>query len=144
MADGKNNIDSFLDIKIRNSLSSDTSPEFSFDLMKRIELEKEFAEQDNKTDKMVKYITGGLISFLIAVTLLLSSLLKTGKDGTEVSYFNRIIERFSDFIEYVSVMASENIGIAFNMKTGIIILLVMFCVFVFSFADRILLKKSMK
>ena len=81
MADGKNNIDSFLDIKIRNSLSSDTSPEFSFDLMKRIELEKEFAEQDNKTDKMVKYITGGLISFLIAVTLLLSSLLKTGKDG---------------------------------------------------------------
>ena len=131
MGEGNKNIDYILDEKIRNSLSAVTSSDFTFELMKRVELEKEFATQDKKTDKLVKYLTGGIISLMIAVTL-----------ANEISYFSSIIDKFSGVVEYISVMAAENLGIAFDYKSGIVVLLVMACIFIFTFADKIIFKKT--
>lgn len=142
MDDGNKNIDYILDEKIRNSLKVNTSSEFTFELMKRVELEKEFVKQDQKTDKLVKYFTGGSISLMIAVTLAISMIFKTGKEGNELSYFSSIIEKFSGLVEYMSVMAAENLGIAFDYKSGIVVLLAMACIFIFTFADKIIFKKT--
>ena len=142
MGEGNKNIDYILDEKIRNSLSAVTSSDFTFELMKRVELEKEFATQDKKTDKLVKYLTGGIISLMIAVTLVISMFLKTGKEGNEISYLSSIIDKFSGVVEYISVMAAENLGIAFDYKSGIVVLLVMACIFIFTFADKIIFKKT--
>ncbi|MBS1552185.1 MAG: hypothetical protein JST15_08985 [Bacteroidetes bacterium] len=142
MGDGNKNMDHILDEKIRNSLTAGTSPEFTFELMKRVELEKEFAMQDQKTDKLVKYLIGGVITLMIAVTLVISLVLKTGKEGNELSYFSSIIQKFSGIVEYMSVMAAENLGIAFDYKSGIVVLLAMACIFIFTFADKIIFKKT--
>lgn len=142
MGDGNKNMDYILDEKIRNSLSAVTSSDFTFELMKRVELEKEFATQDKKTDKLVKYLTGGIISLMIAMTLAISMFLKTGKEGNEISFFSSIIDKFSGVVEYISVMAAENLGIAFDYKSGIVVLLVMACIFIFTFADKIIFKKT--
>lgn len=142
MGNANRNIDQILDEKISNSLSANTSSEFTFELMKRVELEKVFAMQDQKTDKLVKYFTVGFISLMVSVTIVISMILKTGKDGNEVSYFSSIIDKFSSFVEYMSIMAAENLGFAFDYKSGIVVLLAMACIFIFTFADKIIFKKT--
>jgi len=136
------NIDSYLDENIRLSLKSSASSDFTFELMKRVELEKEFAKDDVKTEKLVKYIIGSFISLMAIFAVIFGLVLKTNEDGIEVSYFNSLIDKFSTFVEYVSLMATETLGFAFDFETGIVILLVMACVFLFSFAEKIIFRKN--
>lgn len=144
MSEGSKNIDSYLDGKFKNSLSFETSPEFTSELIKRVELEKVFAKEDLKTDKIVKYASGGFVILMAAVTVLFAMLFKTNSGGKEISYFNSALARFSDFIEYISLLTSENMGLTFNIQTGLVIFIAMLCIFIFSFADKIIFRKSLK
>ncbi len=144
MSDHNKNIDSFLDEKFRSSLSENTSSDFTFELMKRVQLQKEFATEDLRTDRMVKYVIGGVFSLMVIVTLVLGMVLKTNDEGKEVSYVNNFIGQFSEFLEKISLLTMENLGFAFNLETGIIVLLLMICVFIYSFADKNLFKKKLK
>jgi len=138
------NLDSFIDEKFRKTLSADTSDEFTTELLKRVELQKVFAKEDVKTDKIMKYLIGIVVAFMTLTTLFFGMVLKTGSKGNEVSYLSSAIEKFSDFIEEVSVMTMQNLGFAVNIKTGIILLLVIGCIILFSIAERNLSKKMVK
>jgi hypothetical protein len=143
MSHGNKNIDSILDDKLKQSLQADTSPDFIHELMKRVELEKEFANEDVKTYRIAKYIIGSLISLLIAFVVVFAFVLNANEDRKDVSFFNGIIDKFSDIIQSISVITTETLGFAFDFQTGVIILLVMVCVFLFSFADKIIFKKGL-
>ena len=142
MQDDSKNIDSYLEENIRMSLKARVSPDFTFELMKRVELEKEFAKEDVKTEKMVKYVIGSLISLMVVFAITIGFVMKTNEDGIEISYFNSLINTFSAFVESVSLTAAETFGFAFNFETGIVIFLIMVCVFLFSFAEKIIFRKS--
>lgn len=145
MSEGKNkNIDSYLDNSIRQSLLNDTSSDFTFELMKRVELEKEFAKEDGKTSRMAKYIIGGFVSLLIAFVVMFVFVLNTNQESKDAGFFNGVVDRFSGIIESISVMITETFGLVFDSQTSIIILLAMVFVFLFSFADRIIFKKGYK
>lgn len=141
MSDSEKNIDSYLDNKIRQVLSDDVSQNFTYELMKRIDLENEFAKEDDRTQRIAKYIIGGLISFLAAFVAMFTFILNSNEDSRDAGLFKSLVDKFSDIIESVSIMTAENLGFAFNFQTGIIILLIMVCVFIFSFADRNIIKK---
>ncbi|MEO8210339.1 MAG: hypothetical protein ABI840_07235 [bacterium] len=144
MSESNQNIDSFLDDKLKHLLQSQTSPDFTYDMMKRVELEKEFAKEDVKTYRIVKYIIGGLISLLVAFVMILTLILNTNDDSKDVGFLNGIIDSFSEMVQSISVMMADNLGFALDFQTGLIILLVMVFVFLFSFADRVILKKGYK
>ena len=142
MQDDSKNIDSYLEENIRISLKASASPNFSLELMKRVELEKEFAKEDVKTERIVRYIIGSLTSLMVVFAIIIGFVMKTNEDGKEISYFNSLINTFSTFVENVSLTAAETFGFAFNFETGIVILLIMVCVFLFSFAEKIIFRKS--
>lgn len=144
MSEGKNNIEAYLEGKIRNSLRANTSSEFIPELLKRIELEKEFALEDQKTARIVRFASGVFIALLSFLTVAFAMIIKAKSDGRETDYLSAAVNRFSDYIEYISILTSENIGFTFSLQTGIIIILIMFFIFAFSFADKILFKKSIK
>lgn len=142
MSEGKNkNIDSYLDNGIRQSLLNDTSSDFTFELMKRVELEKEFAKEDVKTSRMAKYIIGGFVSLLIAFVVMFAFVLNTNPESKDAGFFNGVVDKFSGIIESISVMITGTLGLVFDSQTSIIILLAMVFVFLFSFADRVIFKK---
>lgn len=146
MPDGNQNRDlnSFLDDNIKRSLELNTSDGFTFEMMKRVELEKEFEKEDVKTHRMAKYIIGGFISLMIAFVLMFSFFLSNNEESKDAGLVNNIIEKFSGSIEAISVFTATNLGFAFDFQTGVVLMLLMVFVFIFSFADRIIFRKGYK
>ncbi len=142
--DKNKNLDSFLDSELGGSLQAYTTAGFSFELMKRVELEKEFAKEDVKTFKIARFVIGGFVFLLSALIVLFTVVLSSNENNQDVSFFNSIVDKFSVMIESASVLITETLGFAFDYQTGLIILLVMVFVFIFSFADRAFFKKGFK
>jgi hypothetical protein len=136
------NFDSFLDDKITNSLEDHTSQDFIIEMMKRVQLAEEFEKEDVKTSKIAKYVIGGFVSFLSVFIVLFTFVVNTNKDSNDVGYFNNMVDKFSDTIETISIFTTENLGFSFDFQTGLIILVVMACVFLFTVADRVIFKKG--
>ena len=144
MPEGRKNIESYLDDKLSQTLQSQTSSDFTYELIKRVKIENEFAKEDVKTSRIAKYVVGGFIFLLTAFVVMFTILVNTNEDSKDVGLFNSIVEKFSDSIESLSVIVADTLGIAFTFQTGIIFLLVMVCVFLFYFADKIIFRKSLK
>ncbi|MEO8665495.1 MAG: hypothetical protein ABI462_08350 [Ignavibacteria bacterium] len=142
--DKNKHLDSFLDSELGASLQSYTPSDFTLELMKRVELEKEFTKQDVKAYRIAKYFIGGFVFLLSALIVMFAVLVNAGGEREDVSFFNGIVDRFSDIIESVSFFITENLGFAFDFQTGIILLLVMVFVFIFSFADKVIFRKGYK
>ncbi|HMS33074.1 MAG TPA: hypothetical protein PKC91_03225 [Ignavibacteria bacterium] len=146
MPDGNQNrnLNPFLEDSIKQSLGISTSDGFTFEMMKRVQLEKEFAKEDVKTYRMAKYIIGGFVSLMFAFVFMFSFLISSNGQSKDAGIVNGMIDKFSDSIESISVFTAKNLGFTFDFQTGIVILLVMFCIFLFSFADRMIFKKGFK
>lgn len=146
MPDGNQNrnLNSFLDENIKQTLEFSTSDSFTFETMKRIQIEKEFEKEDVKTYRMAKYIIGGFVSLMIAFVFMFSFLIGNNGESKDAGIVNGVIDKFSDSIESISIFTAKNLGFNFDFQTGIIIMLVMICVFLFSFADRVIFKKGFK
>lgn len=145
MPEGNNkNIDSYLDEKISLSLISETSDDFIYEMMKRVEIEKEFAREDKKTDKTVKFVIGGLISAMILIAFGLPLLYGNSNADSSYGYYNMLIDQITGSIEYFSILMTDNLGIAINSKTLLVLLISGICIFLFSKADKLFLKKSFK
>jgi hypothetical protein len=143
--DNKNkNFDSFLDDNIRNSLSYRTSEDFIFEMAKRVELENEFHKEDVKTQKIAKYVIGGFVTFLAAFSFMFAFALSSNSDSKDAGFFSGLIGRFTNLIESISIFTTENLGFAFDFQTGMVILLAMICIVVFSIADKVIIKKGYK
>lgn len=146
MPEGNQNRDfnSFLDDNIKRSLELNTSDGFTFEMMKRVELEKEFEKEDVKTYRMAKYIIGGFVSLMIAFVLMFSLFISNNNESKDAGIVNSIIDKFSGSIEAISVFTATNLGFAFDIQTGVVLMLLMVFVFLFSFADRIIFRKGFK
>lgn len=144
MSDGKNNIDSIIDERIRMSLKSETSGNFTPELLERIEIEKQFVREDVRTYKRVKYVIFGIISVIVIFLSIFTVVLSENEGSAESGLIARNIDRFSDIISSASVFMTENLGVTLSYQTGIFILLIMVFVFLFSFADKIIFKKGYK
>jgi hypothetical protein len=146
MPDGNQNrnLNSFLDDSIKQSLKFGTSDSFTLEMMKRIQIEKEFEKEDVKTYRMAKYIIGGFVSLMFAFVFMFSFLISSNGQSRDSGIVNGVIDKFTDSIESISIFTAKNLGFTFDFQTGIVIMLVMICVFLFSFADRMIFKKGFK
>ncbi len=140
----KKNFDSYLDKLMSKSLSEEVSGEFTSELMKRIEIEREFAREDIKTSRIARYIIGVFVTILAVIAVAFAFSLKVNDTGKDAGIFNYALERFSGMIESISMFISSNLGFGFSFQTGIILLVIMACVFLFSFADKVIFRKGYK
>lgn len=139
----KRNIDSFLDDKFRQSLMNVTSGDFSSELIKRINLEKEFVKEDIKTYKLAKYISAGFIFAMLLISVVLGIVINSNQKESETGFFGKIVSSFSGFIEQLSVKVVDILGLSFSPQTLIIIFLIMVFIFAFSFADKMIFRKTL-
>lgn len=140
----KRNFDSYLDKLMSKSLSETVSGEFTAELLKRIEIEKEFVREDKKTSRIVTSVIGVFVVMLALITGAFSFAISRNETGKDAGFFNDLVDRFSGAVESVSIFISNNLGFALNSQTAIILVLIMVCVFLFSFADKIIFKKGYK
>lgn len=137
------NMDSFLDYKIKHSLMNATSEDFSSELIKRLNLEKEFVKEDIKTFKIAKFISAGFIAAMLLISVVLGLIINSNQKTGESSFFGNLINSFAGFIELISVKVVDIFGLSFTPQTLIVILLLMVFVFVFSFVDKMIFRKTL-
>ena len=137
-------LDSFLNNGIKHSLEDNVSDDFTSEMMKRIALAEEFANEDIKTSKIARYIISGLLSLLVFFVISFSLFFSLNENNKDVSLFNNTVDQFSKVIESFSFLISENLGFTFDMQTAMVFLILMVFVFLFSFSERLLFKKSYK
>ncbi len=145
MSDRNKNLDAYLEANMKSYIQAETSPDFTLELMKKVQLEKEFAREDVKTSRIAKFVIGGFISILASFVILFSFLFNSNKDQKDISFLSSTflsstIDKFSKTIQDISIFSAENLGFAFTYQAGMIILLVMVCIFLFSFADKFMFK----
>ncbi|MBV6478768.1 MAG: hypothetical protein HGGPFJEG_01525 [Ignavibacteria bacterium] len=142
MNNDKKNIDSYLEDKIKQSLMNSTSEDFSSELAKRINLEKEFVKEDIKTFKLAKYISAGFISAMIFISVVLGIIITANQKDNETGLLGSIVDSFSGFIELISIKFIDMLGLSFSPQTIIILILIMIFIFAFSFAEKLISRKT--
>ena len=102
-----NNIDKLLETKIKEVLYSNTSDTFSDEVMKRVNISIEFAEEDKKTFRLAKSIVAGIVSSLmIFVSLLIFYFIKNPEENNP-----DVNNTITSMYEYISQLSSKILSI---------------------------------
>ena len=143
MREGKVNMDSYIDKKIKHSLHKKTSDEFIKKLEREIELSREFAREDIKEKKLFKYLVGVFsilfISFGSLLALYFVQKIEGGFLGT-----SDVIGDFTSEINALSVKLFDAFGLSASNDFIIYLIMILLFVILFAIADRLIFKKSFK
>ena len=143
MGENKINIDSFLDDKIKHSLFTKPSDDFIKKLERELELSREFAREDVKESKMVKYIIGVfLILFVSFATTLTYYYSQQFED--KISDFGGLINNFTLQINSLSFKLFEFFGLSISGNSFTYAIVIMLLALLYTLGDRFLFRKSYK
>ena len=153
MRDNKH-IDDFIENKLRKSPLVKTSGNFTAMLMEKIQAEGKLALEETKSDRIAKYIIGGVSSLIIGFTVLIAYLTgskdtsTTDATGIDISpalhSSNNYFERFTSFIESIFIKSLELVGLSASSKTVSITLTILGIVCMFLLAERYLIRGKLK
>jgi len=143
MREGKVNMDSYIDEKIKRSLHKKTSEEFTKKLEREIELSREFAREDVKEKKLFKYLVGVFsilfISFGSLLALYFGQKIEKGFLGT-----GDVIDYITFNINILSMKFFDAFGLSASNDFIVYLIMVLLFVILFTLADRLVFKKSYK
>ena len=143
MREGKVNMDSYVDEKIKHSLHKKTSEEFTKKLEREIELSREFAREDVKEKKVVKYLVGIFsilfISFGSLLALYFSQKIEKGFLGT-----GDVIDYITFNINVLSMKLFDAFGLSVLNDFIVYLIMILLFVILFTLADRLVFRKSFK
>src|SRR3989304_6420134 len=71
MTNGKKRIDEFLEQKLRRSALVQTKSDFQGLLMQKVVLEHKKLTEENRKEKIVKYVLGSFSTFMIGFTIII-------------------------------------------------------------------------
>jgi hypothetical protein len=143
MGENKINIDSFLDDKIKHSLFTKPSDDFIKKLERELELSREFAREDVKERKMMKYIIGVfLILFVSFATTLAYYYSQQFED--KISDFGGLINNFTLQINSLSLKFFEFLGLSVSGNSFVYVIVIMLLALLYTLGDRFLFRKSYK
>ena len=143
MGDNKINIDSFLDDKIKHSLFSKPSDDFIIKLERELELSKEFAREDIKERKMIKYVISVFsILFVSFATTLAYYYSQRFED--KIFDFGDLINNFTLQINLLSLKIFDYFGLSISGNSFVYVLVIMLLAILYTLGDRFLFRKSFK
>jgi hypothetical protein len=138
MQEERKNIDSIIEGRIRRSLSSEIGEDFSLNLMKRIELEQQFREEDKKTFNIAKAFTVIMTILFIGFASVLG--LYFASSGSAEMVSDNLASRITFYFDMIGYKFVELTG--FSGQMGFMILVAMAVIFLFTIAEKRLLRKS--
>jgi hypothetical protein len=142
----------FIENKLRKAEVKTTSGNFTKLLMNRVNAESNTALEENKRDRVAKYIIGSFIFLTIAFTVLagLFSSSKTENVTKDISFEPAIdtsSNYFWQFIDGVSsffVNALDVVGLSISIETVSIIAGLLLVLTLFFLADKIFIRGKLK
>ncbi len=141
MGENKINIDSLLDDKIKHSLFTKPSDDFIKKLERKIELSREFAKEEVKERKIVKYIIGVfLILFVSFATTLTYYYSQRFED--KIFNFGGLINNFTLQINSLSLKFFEFFGLSISGNSFVYVIVIMLLALLYTLGDRFLFNKS--
>ena len=143
MREGKVNMDSYIDEKIKHSLHKKTSEEFIKKLEREIELSREFAREDVKEKKLFKYLVGVFSILFISFGSLLALYFGQKIEG-DLLGTSDVIDYFTFKINVLSTKLFDAFGLSTSNDFIIYLIMILFFVILFTIADRLVFRKSFK
>ena len=150
----KRKIDEFIESKLRQAKPENTSSDFSRFVMKRVSSEYKSYVEEEKRDRVAKYIIGAFSSLMVVFTFILGYLAKSDINSTvkstginiepTVETSNNIVLQFLGYIQNFFVNVLAMLGLTATPQTiSMIVGLVLVVAFYF-LADRYFLKGKLK
>jgi hypothetical protein len=131
-----------LEERIKNSLFKKAPDGFTDKLFKEIRLSEEFAREDKKTTKTLKYLLGVLGLFIISFgTILFSAII--GKYEAVRTEEENIITGLPDYINKAFSGILEIFGFSISNLGIIYLLIILIIILGFTFSDKFIVKKSL-
>ena len=143
MGENKINIDSFLDDKIKHSLFSKPSDDFIIKLERELELSKEFAREDIKERKMIKYV---ISVFSILFVSFATTLAYYYSQRFEDKIFNLegLVNTFTLQINSLSLKFFEFLGLSVSGNSFVYVIVIMLLALLYTLGDKFLFRKNYK
>jgi hypothetical protein len=138
METNKDKMDNFLDEKIKGSLMVDAPYDFTDRLFKEIELSKQFAIEDKKEAKVLKYMTA-IISFIFVSAIAAIGYFMSTSESQTAQESSGILQNFTNTVQQWSFNISNSIG--FSSGYLLLFAAVLGLVILSSFMDKLILRK---
>lgn len=134
----RDKMDNFLDEKIKSSLMTDAPYDFTDRLLKEIELSKQFAIEDKKEVKVLKYVTGFISLIFISAIAAIGYFMATSESQASQTG-DSWTRDFTILTEKWSLTISNSIG----FSTGYLMLFfaILGLILISSFMDKLILRK---
>jgi hypothetical protein len=143
MGEGKINLDSFLDDKIKRSLLKQTSDDFIEKLEREIELSREFAKEDVKEKKLVKYVISVFLILFISFGTTIAFYFGQRAE-VKLFEFEGVIDTITSQISILCLKIFEIFGLSVSDNSFIYIFVFMLIVILYTVVDRLLIKKRLR
>ena len=143
MGENKINIDSFLDDKIKHSLLAKPSDDFIKKLERELELSREFAREDVKERKMMKYIIGVFLILFVSFAATLAYYYNQ-RFEEKIFDFESLINTFTLQINSLSFKLFDFFGLSISGNSFTYAIVIMILALLYIVGDRFLFRKSYK
>ncbi|HEX2787335.1 MAG TPA: hypothetical protein VHP32_05460 [Ignavibacteria bacterium] len=131
-------MDNFLDDKIKTSLMVDAPYDFTDRLLKEIELSKQFAIEDKKEAKVLKYVTA-FISLIFVSAIVAVGYLMSTSTSPAAQRSDNLVQDFSNLVQQWSYSISNSIG--FSSGYLLLFIAILGLALISSFMDKLILRK---
>jgi len=131
-----------LEERIKNALSQKAPEGFTDKIFKEIRLSEDFAREDKRTTKTLKYLLGVLALFIISFgTILFSAII--GKYEAVRTTEENIITGLPQYVDQTLSVILEIFGFSISNLGIIYFLVILIIIFGFTFSDKYIVKKSL-
>ena len=147
MTNGKKRIDEFLEQKLRRSALFQTRSDFQALLMQKIVLEHKKLTEENRKEKIVKYVLGSFSTFMIGFTVVIgymSSKTESVITGTTVERSNTLVGRLVYAVQTLFIEVLNFFGVSISSTTVTVALIIFLVIGIFLMGERLFLRGKYK
>lgn len=150
----KRKIEEFINSKLRQAMLENTSSDFNSFVMKRVSSEYKSYVEEEKRDRVAKYIIGAFSALMVIFTFILGFLAKSDINSATqstgisieptVETSNGIVMQFLSYIQNFFVNVLAMLGLTATPQTVSLIIGFILVVVFYFLADRVFLKGKLK
>jgi len=140
MSPENNNLNQYLEGKIKNSLNIETSEMFTDELMKRIHLNLEFAKEDKKFSRFANFLMTGLGAAMFLFIALLGVYILEKPDDYSVQ-ISSVFSSVYDFLYQISSRILSSLGLTVMGDNLLYIAIISVIILILLITDKYILQK---
>ena len=147
MTNGKKRIDEFLEQKLRRSALVQTKSDFQGLLIQKVVSEHKKLTEENRKEKIVKYVLGSFSTFMIGFTIIIgymSGKTESISTGTTVERSSTLVGRLVYAVQTLFLEVLNFFGVSISSTTVTVALIIFLVIGVFLMGERLFLRGKYK